>query len=150
MYVTEQKAMNLYKQMFMSKVNSCGVFVSKSLPFFEFLIRRYFIKDVIFEIKCPYSACDKKITPVTVPYLKPVENGIILDPTHNYHYQVQGQLFCTGAKFCDFVVFTLVDFKCIRIERDDDFISRTLEKLDRFHNKYFKDAVLKRYFYRET
>lgn len=30
---------------------------------------------------------------------------IFLDPTHEYYYQVQFQMFCLEKKYCDFVVW---------------------------------------------
>jgi len=33
-----------------------------------------------------------------------------LKQTHDYYYQVVGQLALSGAKFCDFIVWTKVDF----------------------------------------
>ena len=49
---------------------------------------------IICEVKCPYSAKNKDISPITVPYLKLEDGNLILSTTHKYYYQVQGPLFC--------------------------------------------------------
>ena len=50
------------------------------------------VSDVaILEIKCPYAAKVKYITPTKIPYLKEVDNSLQLCHTHAYYYQVQGQ-----------------------------------------------------------
>ena len=45
---------------------------------------------------------------------------------------MQGQMFLLGVKFCDFFVWTPVenDYLLVRIERDEDFISKALPKLE--------------------
>lgn len=46
-------------------------------------------------------------------------------------YQIQGQLLCTGRKWCDFIAFN-PNYKplIIRVERDEVFIKTLIEKLD--------------------
>lgn len=44
--------------------------MSKTLPFLGASPDRVVNDDVICEVKCPFSAKDKDISPVTVPYLK--------------------------------------------------------------------------------
>lgn len=85
----------------------------------------------------------------TVPFLKEEDGHIFLDNNHDYFYQVQRQLFCTGATSCNFVIYTFKDFKCIHVKRDDIFINNMVKKLQEFYEKYFKSAVLQRLFYKE-
>jgi hypothetical protein len=85
----------------------------------------------------------------TVPFLKEEGGHIFLDNNHDYFYQIQGQLFCTGATICNFVIYTFKDFKCIHVKRDDIFINNMVNKLQEFYEKYFKSAVLQRLFYKE-
>ena len=49
---------------------------------------------------------------------KQTDNGIKLKDNHNYYYQVQGLLGITGLKWCDFCVWTGVDFFQQRIMFD--------------------------------
>ena len=52
----------------------------------------------ILEIKCPYSM--RNSIPTSVPYLRTSESGkYSLAVTHNYYYQVQGQLGIVGQQF---------------------------------------------------
>ena len=60
------------------------------------------------EIKCPYVARDKPVTPLTVPYLELAPNGkLCLKHDHDYMYQVQGNMHITRKTHL--VIFTLVD-----------------------------------------
>ena len=58
----------------------------------------------------------KHISSLTVPYLKTDANGNLhLDSKHNYYYQVQGQLLCTGKSRSYFVVYAKKDFFCRKL-----------------------------------
>jgi len=65
----------------------------------------------IIEIKiCPFSIRD--FTPKNaykenkIKYLKQKGNKLVLKKSHDYYFQVQGQLHITQRKFCYFVVRT--------------------------------------------
>jgi putative phage-type endonuclease len=77
-------------------------------------------KDGLLEIKCPSSA-------VHVSYLL---EGVL--PTE-YFQQVQGQLFVTGRKWCDFFSFypNLPPF-LLRVESDKEFIKKLQVELEVF------------------
>ncbi len=50
------------------------------------------------------------------------QNGkVLLDKSHDYYIQVQGQLLVTGAPWCDFVVYTTKDMFIERILPDIPF-----------------------------
>lgn len=69
------------------------------------------------EIKCPKSMSDKSILEACTTKTFCCEmnhDRVMLKRKHEYHYQVQGQLFVTGRQWCDFVMYTEVD---IHIER---------------------------------
>tara|TARA_R110002020_G_scaffold279104_2_gene494491 strand:+ start:3934 stop:4551 length:618 start_codon:yes stop_codon:yes gene_type:complete len=74
--------------------------------------------DGLLEIKCPN----------TVTQIKRV---LANKPPAEYMAQIQGQLWVSGRKWCDFVSFdpridTDADYFCIRVERDEEYI-KTLE-----------------------
>jgi len=74
--------------------------------------------DGLLEIKCPN----------TVTQIKRV---LANKPPAEYMAQIQGQMWVSGRKWCDFVSFdprinTDADYFCIRIERDEKYIE-TLE-----------------------
>ena len=132
------------------KTKECGLFVSKQHTYIASSPDRVINPQTIVEIKCPYSARDYTINDVTVPYLKKHESagtGYTLKTSHSYFYQVQGQLYCAGAKLCKFVVFTLKDICIIDIERDDVFIDGMVQQLSDFYNSHFKEALLEKCLY---
>ena len=82
----------------------------------------------ILEIKCPYSM--RNSIPTSVPYLRTSESGkYSLAVTHNYYYQVQGQLGIVGQQFCDFVCWTPNGLYVERIKFDPDFFQEMEQKL---------------------
>jgi hypothetical protein len=52
------------------------------------------------------------------------------DQSHDYYYQIQGQLFCSGRKEYILMVYTLKDMKTINLHRNDSFIEVMLQKLE--------------------
>lgn len=73
-------------------------------------------EDGILEIKCPYNGGN---------HLKTLLTGEIYNP--EYIYQIQGYLWITGRKWCDFVTYDpdLIDelqLNILRIERDEQII----------------------------
>lgn len=128
----------------------CGLFISCERPWLAASPDRVINDSAVVEIKCPFAAKDCIINSVSVPYLKPGVNGqLVLDSTHPYYYQVQGQLYCTNLPVCYFCVFTITDFKVIKIDRNDAFIQAMLVKLDEFFDKFFKPCLLEKLMHRE-
>ena len=66
-----------------------------------------------------------------------------LKRTHAYYAQVQGQMDCTGAQWCDFVVYTKKGMSIERIAFDRGYWVELQEKLCLFvilqqhHNQTF-------------
>ena len=67
------------------------------------------------EIKCPISCAGEKID---VNYL--INDKLV--KTHPYFTQVQLQMYCMNAKFCNLFVYSETDSREIVVERDDDFL----------------------------
>ena len=101
--------------------------------------------NLIIEVTCPYSAKDKYIDAITVPYLSGQDGSLELKSNHNYYYQVQGQLAISNAKACDFIVCTQTDIKIIRIGCDQKFIEAMLSNLTSFYDKNFKEYLKERF-----
>ncbi|XP_078619114.1 uncharacterized protein LOC144886368 [Branchiostoma floridae x Branchiostoma japonicum] len=93
----------------------------------------------ILEVKCPYSARNKTVkdASLTLPnfYMKAEGEALALDRTHEYYYQVQGQLLVTGAPFCDFVCHC-IDTHVERIEPDKQFCEDMLLTLAKFYKTH--------------
>ena len=66
-------------------------------------------------------------------YLKQTDNGIKLKENHIYYYQVQGLMGITGLKWCDFWVWTGVDFFQQRIMFDETLWNNMRSKLTNFY-----------------
>ena len=106
-------------------------------------------EDIVIEVKCPYVARYKQITPKTVSYLISVDGKLKLDSKHNYYAQVQGQMYITNRKMCHFVVYTLVPkTEIIEVPYDEEFVNDMLSSLDQFYLDYFKPALLQKHFYK--
>ena len=73
-------------------------------------------KDGLIEVKCPFNGGN---------HLKSLLTGEIYNP--EFVYQIQGYLWVTGRKWCDFITFDpdLIEelqINIIRVERDDQLI----------------------------
>ena len=142
-------AVKKYEASIGTKTKSCGIFVSKEKPFLAASPDRTVNSDLLVEVKCPFTAKDSMINETTVSFLELIDNELRLKTDHDYYYQVQGQLMCSDRKLCDFVVYTTKDIKIIRIQRNEMFISNMKDKLERFFNDYFRNALLQTHFYRK-
>ena len=101
----------------------------------------------IMEVKCPYKHHDSSIEMACQDpsfCLRVKNNETRLKRTHNYYFQVIGQLALTGAKFCDFMVWTKVDFHRERILPDDELWSEMKEKLSHFYMTTLGVEILQR------
>jgi hypothetical protein len=132
------------------QVRECGIFVCKALPFLAASPDGLVNDIIVLEVKCPYSARHGVINDVTVPYLVMENDSLCLRDNHDYYYQVQGQLLCTGREYCDFVVYTQLDMKTVRIKRNDIFISTMTNKLKHFYDNHFMKALLNYHLYRNS
>ena len=145
----ESKAVEKLEEKLEITTSECGLFVSGSHPYLAGSPDRLFGDDTVVEVKCPYTAKDKPLSPLTVPYLKEEDQTLKLDSRHAYHYQIQGQMFVTGRRWALFGVYASVtkEIKIVKIERDEAFIKAMVKKLEKFYECYFKAAVLKRFYH---
>ena len=89
----------------------------------------------VLEIKCPYKHREKHPHDVTDPrfYLKRDEDGqVYLSSTHEYYYQIQGQLAVCEKEYCDFVCWTPHGVHIEQILVDPSHCSDTKPALDQF------------------
>lgn len=141
----ESVAATKYDERQRQSTRQCGLFVCQQYPYLAASPDRVVDDKVIVEIKCPYSAKDEIITAKTVPYLCHHEGKLTLSKSHDYYYQVQGQLLCTGAECVDFAVFTFKELYICRIFRDEAFIADMLTKLNDFFVSYYRPALLEKF-----
>ena len=121
-------------------VEDCGVFLSVDYPFLatspDGVIWLRNEKFGIVEVKCPYKHHDNSIEMACQDpafCLSIDGNETRLKRTHDYYYQVIGQLALSGVQFCDFIVWTKVDLHRERILPDEELWSEMNEKLSHFY-----------------
>jgi len=79
----------------------------------------------ILGIKCPYSA--RTMTPQAASgklnrfCCSLVAGQVTLKQTHEYYYQIQGQMAIANKPWCDFCVWTPLGVTVERINRDQNF-----------------------------
>jgi len=132
------------------QVLQCGLFISTERPYLAASPDGILGDETIIEIKCPYSSRHYPITPITVPYL--VHDGcgqLALKKSSPFYFQIQTQLYCSRRKFCNLIIFTFKDLKVIYVNREEEFITEMLTKIDNFYNNFFKSAIVNKYLYRD-
>lgn len=145
----ERIALKHFEEKTRVKTAPCGLFVCKSSPMIAATPDAIIDDDTILEIKCPYSAWDRKIDETVLPYLTKTDNGYELKVQHPYFYQCQGQMLCSGRHLCKFIVYTSKDFISIDVPRNETFIREMLDKLTDFYRTLFKEALLNKYLFNE-
>ena len=143
----ESVAVEKFEQKMGLTTHECGLFVSKDYPQLAASPDRVVDTDCVLEVKCPFTARDKLVNAVNVPYLKEVNGTLTLDEKHDYYYQIQGQLLCTNRSLCYFVVYTKKDVQIFPITRDNCFIQEMVKKLLSFYNSFFRNTLLNKHFY---
>lgn len=101
----------------------------------------------IVEVKCP--ATKFQVTPLDACsdpsfFMEKIgDDKCALKRSDKYYAQVQGQLAITGARWCDFVIYTKVGMYIQRITLDVPYWEDLKEKLTTYYFKHFvKFAVL--------
>lgn len=146
----ERVAISKLEDLCSVKVLQCGLFVCAEYPMLAASPDGLISDDAVVEVKCPYTARNDLITETSVPYLTACPTGgFLLNKDHQYYYQVQGQLLCTGRQRCKFVVFTLKGLEVVDVHRDDIFINSMTTVLLEFYEQYFKPAIIKKHLYKD-
>ena len=96
-------------------------------------------KDILIEVKCPYTGRKSKIRPgKKFPFLQRRNGKLALKTSHNYYDQVQGQLLIAKRSVCYFIVYTKVALKRIVVTLDEAYCRDCLvPKLEAFFDKYY-------------
>ena len=129
-------------------VRSSGIVVCRNAPYLACSPDGLVGDDGLVEVKCPYTARDQNVSPISVPYLHVVNDRLALKSNHIYMYQIMGAMMCTGRQWCDLVVWSRRGHKVVTIHRDDQFISAMKKKLEDFFSNYFRSAVLNKVLYK--
>lgn len=135
----EDRAKGVFERKYPNlKILDCGIFINSQWPFLGASPDAIISNDSLLEIKCPYSARNTTIKEAVesrlIVYLKSSGDGFELNKNHNYFYQVQGQLNIWEKATCYFVVWTLHDFVCLKVHKDESFFKNImLKKLEMFY-----------------
>ena len=93
----------------------------------------------LLEIKCPFKHrfVDPREAAKDLSFCCSVADGHLkLKRTHNYFYQVQGQMAICNKKWCDFYIWTLKGTSVERIYRDEIFCEKMFEKTGLYYRQY--------------
>lgn len=117
------------------KVELCELFIDCNLQYLGATPDGLVDEETIVEIKCPVSAFNMDVK-VAIEQKKirfwkidKKTDSLIINKTHSWFYQIQGQLHTTGRKICILGVWTgnNKDMKVEYIERDDQFWKSEME-----------------------
>lgn len=133
--------------MYSLNIVECGIFIPKDRPYLGASPDALLGEETILEIKCPYTCRNKLISP-DIPYITLQNNSLALKTTSPYYYQVQGQMYCSGRLYCNFIICTFIDLKVIFIEKDELFIINMMSKLDDFYNFFLRPETINKYLYK--
>lgn len=130
-------------------ITACGLFIDEDNPHLAASPDGLIGQDGIIEIKCPSGAAtmtpseaikNKKVTFCTLDANDPIK--IKLKETHNYYYQVQGQLNITKRKYCYFVLWTPKGMMYQKIMRDSKIWEEMMIKLNIFYMQCILPEIL--------
>lgn len=145
--LNEDNAIRAYEKATANHVAPCGLFISENHPYVAASPDGLVKSLTVLEVKCPYSIRDSVISADTLSYLEEKNNNLSLKTNSNYYYQVQTQMYVAGREFCDFVIWTPHDYKCISVVKNNDVINNEiLPKLKEFYDKYMVPALAKKYY----
>ena len=101
----------------------------------------------VVEVKCPYSLREKGLHDIilTNAFYLIYENGEYnLKKNHEYYSQVQHKIYVVDVEYCDFVVWTPIEFVVLRIYKDTVFINDMIEKQEMFWEHVILPELLTR------
>ena len=136
----ESVALKKFTEITEKKLVKSGLCIHPDFPFLGASPDSFVAEeDALVEVKCPYKARQCKITPgEDFDFLERNGDQIQLKRSHNYYYQVVGQLKLSQRNHCYFVVYTFKDFFYEKIALDNAFfMNEMLPKLkDFYETKY--------------
>ena len=139
----EPHAAKLYSEITGNNVYLSGFIVNPHAPHLGASPDRY-VYDVttgsygLLEIKCPQNASYTQCA-----YLQKAAGEVKLKMTHDYYYQIMGQLGISGFLWADFMIKCDNDFHLERIYFDRGSWASMKEKLDKFYIEYYMPQLVK-------
>lgn len=138
--IHEELALQQYEKHINAKVTRpVGLIVHPDHPFLAATPDGIVNDDLIVEVKCPKRGETQTLKELASKTPDGKASNFFLDEhlrlkrSHPYYSQVQCQLACTRAKFCDFFVWTPKEVACERISADETFFLQKLDKVSAFY-----------------
>ena len=144
------------------QIQRCGLFINQEYPFLhatpDFLMSCDCCGLGCGEVKCPISIPNgdfEKYVQQKSSCLEKVNGNYQLKRAHNYHFQVQQQLFTLQErKHCDFIVYAIdsdgnAHMVCDRNCPDPQFSNIALQKLEAFWRNCILPEILGRWYTRK-
>ncbi|XP_048738569.2 uncharacterized protein LOC125653246 [Ostrea edulis] len=141
----EPEAAKLYSDITGNNVYLCGFVINPSSPHLGASPDRKIYDPNsasqygLLEIKCPDKDSFQECA-----YLKRTNDGTYkLKHSHQYYYQVMGQMALTGLHWCDFFVKCRQDYHKERINFNEEKWEEIKLSLDRFYFNYFLPEIVR-------
>jgi hypothetical protein len=124
----ESIAIAQFEKKYSKIVSKCGLFVNETFPNFAASPDGVIDDETIVEVKCPFTARNDLISESnSISFLELNSNGLLqLKPSHNYYYQIQGQLVIAKKRRCILIVYTFKDLQIFEIDYNAEFVEHVL------------------------
>ena len=92
----------------------------------------------IIEVKCPFSVRNRHFKELHASQKLPayITSDLQLNSDHDNYHQVQGELYATGAAWCDFVMWTTMSCLIIRVYPNPLWLKVTMPKLTAYYRQH--------------
>jgi len=136
----EPIAIEIFEQKFNQKVNKSGLFVNDAFPNFAATPDGIIDEETIIEVKCPFNARNDLISESNcISFLQQnKDKSLQLKTSHNYYYQIQGQLAICKKSKCILIVYTFKDLECFEILYNPEFVeTQMFPALEHFYTNVY-------------
>lgn len=140
------------------KSRKCGLIVSDKYPYFaatpDYLINCSCCGTVVVEVKCPFKfdslSREEGIEALLnrqQPYIKKnVDGNLMMNPSHEYYYQIQMQIFLSEAAYGFFVVWAPKFTLFFKIRKNEQFWNLNVPKAENFFTDVLAPEILGHHF----
>ena len=139
-------------------VTTCGFYISAEHPFLgaspDALTECKCCGLGVVEVKCPLCAEESSFSEAAAARgstfcLQECDGKYELKRNHQYYYQCQLQIFVTGRRFCDFVVWTQKELHIERLTLDESLLESALPTAKKFFNICILPELLGKWYTRQ-
>ena len=140
----EENAAKKFTEVTGLDVKKCGLFIDEKYSYLAASPDGIVGEEALLEVKCPFTQRNSKISGSNLhlfPMLEKKDGQLKLKRTHDFFFQIQGQLNICKKKLCHFVIYTFEDIYIEKIEVDGEFYA---EKMLPHLSKFWEDHYLPR------